>query len=139
MINSSTFPTQAAPVACFFISSCYPRYNFIMYYVYLLECADRSIYTGITTDVARRFAEHKRGKGGNYTRAHGARRILYSERRRTRGAALKREAEIKKWARAQKVALAGSTASGAHASTRAVSQHIPARSARRAPKSEGDP
>jgi putative endonuclease len=75
------------------------------YFVYLLECADRTIYTGITTDVARRLEEHRSGKGARYTRARGARRILYSERHRTRGAALKREAEIKRWPRAQKLAL----------------------------------
>jgi putative endonuclease len=76
-----------------------------MYYIYLLECADRTIYTGITTDVARRFEEHRRGKGGGYTRAHGARRILYFEKRATRSAALRREAEIKKWPRAKKLRL----------------------------------
>jgi putative endonuclease len=77
-----------------------------MYYLYLLECRDASIYTGITTDVARRFAEHKAGKGGHYTRAHGAKRILYSEPAKTRSEALKREAEIKKWKREKKMALA---------------------------------
>ena len=76
-----------------------------MYHVYLLECDDASIYTGITTDVARRFGEHKAGKGGHYTRAHGARRVLYSEPHKTRSAALKREAEIKKWPRAKKLKL----------------------------------
>jgi putative endonuclease len=77
-----------------------------MYYVYLLECKDRTIYTGITTDLARRFGEHERGVGGRYTRARGARRILYSERRRTHGAALRREAEIKRWTRERKMELA---------------------------------
>lgn len=82
-----------------------------MYYVYLIECKDKSIYTGITTDVARRFNEHKAGKGGHYTRAHGARRVLYSEPAATRSAALKREAEIKKWTREKKLALARTKAS----------------------------
>jgi len=76
-----------------------------MYFVYLLECRDKSIYTGITTDVARRFAEHKAGKGGHYTRAHPVGRILYSEPVATRSAALKREAEIKKWKKEKKLKL----------------------------------
>jgi putative endonuclease len=73
-----------------------------MYFVYILRCRDGTLYTGITTDVARRLAEHTRGTGGAYTRAHGADRIVYSERRRTRGAALKREAQIKRWPRKKK-------------------------------------
>ena len=76
------------------------------YFVYLLECADTSIYTGITTDVDRRFAEHKKGTGARYTRAHGARKMLYAECHKTRSAALKREAEIKRWPRKRKMALA---------------------------------
>jgi len=75
-----------------------------MYIVYLLECADQTIYTGITTDVKRRFDEHKNGKGGHYTRAHGAVKILYFEKRKDRSRASKREAEIKKWSRAEKLA-----------------------------------
>lgn len=75
------------------------------YFVYLLECADKSIYTGITTDLSRRLTEHKKGMGARYTRAHGARKMLYSERYNTRSEALTREAEIKKWRRAQKLAL----------------------------------
>jgi len=76
-----------------------------MYFVYLIECRDESIYTGITTDVARRFVEHKKGMGGHYTRSHGAVKILYTERRKTRSAALKREAEIKSWPRKKKLKL----------------------------------
>jgi putative endonuclease len=75
------------------------------YFVYLLECADKSIYTGITTDVTRRFDEHKRGVGARYTRAHGAKKMLYFERHGTRSAALKREAEIKRWPRKKKLEL----------------------------------
>jgi putative endonuclease len=80
-----------------------------MYYVYLLECADKSIYTGITTDVKRRFAEHVAGTASHYTSAKKAKRILYTEKLGARGAALKREAEIKRWTRAQKLGLAHST------------------------------
>ncbi len=75
------------------------------YFVYILECADTSLYTGITTDVARRFTEHQSGTGGHYTRARGAKRIVYTEMHLNRGAAQKREAEIKKWPREKKLAL----------------------------------
>lgn len=77
-----------------------------MYHVYLLECADGSVYTGITTDVARRFKEHAEGKGGHFTAAKKAKRMLYAEPHPDRSSALKREAEIKRWPRARKLALA---------------------------------
>lgn len=76
------------------------------YFVYLLECADGSLYTGVTTDIERRFEEHQKGTGGHYTRARGARAIVYTEEHPDRSSAQKREAEIKKWTREQKVQLA---------------------------------
>ncbi|MEK7514888.1 MAG: GIY-YIG nuclease family protein [Patescibacteria group bacterium] len=76
-----------------------------MYVVYILKCRDGSLYTGITTDVVRRLREHKTGKGGNYTRAHGAVRMVYQERCGSRSTALKREAAIKRLPRVQKEAL----------------------------------
>ncbi|MCX6787886.1 MAG: GIY-YIG nuclease family protein [Candidatus Kaiserbacteria bacterium] len=75
------------------------------YFVYLLECEDSSVYTGITTDVERRFAEHQNGIGSHFTRAKKAKRILYTEKHPDRSSALKREAEIKKWPREKKLAL----------------------------------
>lgn len=75
------------------------------YFVYLLECEDRSLYAGITTDVLRRLREHKIGDGGRYTRSHGAKQILYTEQCMTRGAALRREVEIKRLNRTQKLQL----------------------------------
>ncbi|MFA6376023.1 MAG: GIY-YIG nuclease family protein [Candidatus Paceibacterota bacterium] len=77
-----------------------------MYFVYLLQCGDKSIYTGITTDVARRLKEHKHKKGGHYTVSRGAAKIIHTEQFATRSEALKREAEIKKWPRLKKIALA---------------------------------
>ena len=77
-----------------------------MYFVYLILCEDKSIYTGITTDVERRFREHKNGAGGHYTRSHKPQKILYVEKRRTRSAALKREAEIKRMDKRAKLMLA---------------------------------
>ena len=76
-----------------------------MYYVYLLKLSDTTIYTGITTDVARRFNEHKDGKGGHYTSSRKAVKILYSEECKDRSTALKREAEIKRWPRKKKFEL----------------------------------
>ena len=76
-----------------------------MYFVYLLECADGSLYTGITTDVVRRLQEHQDGDGGHYTRSHGAKQILYTEQCVTRSSALRRELEIKKLNRAEKLQL----------------------------------
>ncbi len=74
-----------------------------MYFVYILLCKDGSLYTGITTDIKRRFAEHESGTGGRYTRAKGVRKIVYKEQRMNRSAALKREAEIKSWSRPRKL------------------------------------
>ena len=76
-----------------------------MYYVYLIECGDKTLYTGITTDIQRRLKEHSLGKGGAYTRAKKVRRVLYTEQFRTRSDALKREAEIKGWHREKKLDL----------------------------------
>lgn len=71
----------------------------------MLECEDGSLYTGITTDVARRFAEHKKGIGSHFTKARKAKRVVYTEEHLDRSAALRREAEIKKLPRAKKLVL----------------------------------
>lgn len=76
-----------------------------MYYVYILQCSDDSLYTGITTDVARRFEEHKNKTAAHYTRAHDAVKIVYTEECFDRSTALKREAEIKKWSREKKLVM----------------------------------
>jgi len=80
------------------------------YFVYLLECEDDSLYTGITTDVGRRFKEHKDGTGGHFTRAKKAKRIVYSEQHANRSSALKREAAIKRLTREKKLTLVASKA-----------------------------
>ena len=77
-----------------------------MYFVYMLECADASLYTGIATDVERRFVEHAGGKGARYTRAHKPVRIAYTEAHPNRSSACKREAAIKKLSSSEKRALA---------------------------------
>lgn len=76
-----------------------------MYYVYLIECSDKTLYTGITTDIQRRFKEHASGKGGAYTRSKKVKKILYTEQFRTRSEAQKREYEIKCWSREKKLEL----------------------------------
>lgn len=76
-----------------------------MYFVYLIACKDDSIYTGITTDVARRVGEHRAGKGGSYTRSRKVKKLLYTEAHPDRSSALKREAEIKKWKHGEKLHL----------------------------------
>lgn len=75
------------------------------YTLYLMLCADDSIYTGITTDIKRRFKEHQRGEGSKYTRARKAVKILYTEKFRTRSKASRREVEVKGWSRQKKLSL----------------------------------
>ena len=76
-----------------------------MYFVYILECEDGSLYTGITTDVERRFNEHRNGKGGHFTKSRKAVKLLYTEAHPNRSLALKREVQIKGWSRKKKLAL----------------------------------
>jgi len=76
-----------------------------MYSLYIIECSDHSLYTGITTDVARRFLEHKNKKGGHYTSSKKVVRVVYTEKHSDRSSALKREAEIKSWSRQKKLNL----------------------------------
>ena len=73
------------------------------WFVYILLCQGGSLYTGIAKDPQKRFDEHIAGRGGAYTRSHKPLRIAYTERKRTKSAALKREAEIKRWNRAAKI------------------------------------
>lgn len=75
------------------------------YTVYILRCEGGTLYTGIAKDVARRFAQHKRGTGARYTRAHPPRALVYRETCATRGEALRREHAIKSLTRAEKLAL----------------------------------
>ena len=76
-----------------------------MYFVYIIECKDKSLYTGITNDLERRFNEHKSGIGGHYTGSKRVLKIVYTEKHPNRSSALKREAQIKCWTRAKKEAL----------------------------------
>ena len=75
--------------------------------VYVLLCRDRSLYTGVTNDLGARVAAHNSGKGARYTRSRLPVRLVWSERRRGRASALRREAEIKSWTRAEKIRQCG--------------------------------
>ena len=70
--------------------------------VYMLECADKSLYTGITTNLERRLAEHEAGKGARYTKGRGPFRLVYSETCAGRAEATRRETAIKLMDKAKK-------------------------------------
>jgi len=76
-----------------------------MLYVYILLCADNSLYTGYSDNPEKRFVEHKSGRGAKYTKSHKPLKILYQETFATKSEALKREIEIKSWPRAKKITL----------------------------------
>lgn len=72
------------------------------WFVYILECEDGSLYTGIAIDVAARYAQHASGKGARYTRAHPPRAILGAFPHPDRSSATKAEARIRKLSPARK-------------------------------------
>ena len=76
-----------------------------MHYVYILRCADDTLYTGWTTDVERRVAVHNSGKGAKYTRARLPVELVYTEEFDDKVEAQKREYAIKQLARAEKESL----------------------------------
>jgi putative endonuclease len=77
-----------------------------MYYLYILRCGDDSLYTGITTDLKRRVAEHNDGKvGAKYTRGRGPVSVVYTRRFRNRANASREEARIKTLTRTDKLDL----------------------------------
>ena len=77
----------------------------VPYYVYILRCADGTLYTGSTTDVQARETTHNSGRGAKYTAARRPVRVAYSEEYESRSAAQKREAQLKRWTKATKEAL----------------------------------
>lgn len=74
-----------------------------MCYCYIVECADGTLYTGWTTNLERRVAEHNAGRGGRYTRLRRPVKLVYSERLPNRSAAMRREAAIKRMNRRAKL------------------------------------
>ncbi|MFI5359223.1 MAG: GIY-YIG nuclease family protein [Halanaerobiales bacterium] len=65
------------------------------YYTYIIKCADETFYTGYTTDLERRLAEHNSGLGSRYTRGRLPVSLVYYEEHNSRSAAMKREYSIK--------------------------------------------
>lgn len=74
------------------------------YYFYILRCADNSLYCGVTTNLEKRLQEHNldNSKGAKYTRAKRPVILVYCEKYPDIKTAMKREAEVKKWTKAQK-------------------------------------
>jgi len=74
-------------------------------FVYILKCADDTLYTGWTTDIEARLDAHKSGTGAKYTRGRGPLVLVYNESFKTKSEAMRREVEIKKLNRAEKLQL----------------------------------
>ncbi len=72
------------------------------FFVYLLECGDKTLYCGYTTDVKKRLRMHRAGKASKYTRTRRPVKLVYVEKKSTKSSAMKREYEIKQWSRARK-------------------------------------
>jgi len=75
------------------------------WHLYILRCGDGTLYTGITTDVEKRFETHQSGKGAKYTRGRGPLELVSREECGSQSDALKREVEVKRLSREQKQTL----------------------------------
>lgn len=75
------------------------------WYVYIVQCADGSLYTGVAVDVTHRLGEHLRGQGSQYLQGKGPLVLRYQERCAGKSVAFRREAQIKRWTRRKKLAL----------------------------------
>ena len=76
------------------------------WFLYMIECSDGSVYTGVAVDVAARYAIHARGKGARYTRSHPPRRLLATIEYPDRGSALSAEYAVKQLSAEEKRAYA---------------------------------
>ena len=76
-----------------------------MWYVYILECQNKALYTGVTNNIERRLKDHQAGNGGHYTSYNRPGKILYTEVFPDRSKAENREQQIKRWSRTKKLAL----------------------------------
>lgn len=85
-----------------------------MNYTYILECSDKSLYTGWTTDLKRRLAMHNQGKGAKYTCSRRPVKLVYFEEFTTKEEAMKREYAIKQLSRQEKLKLITEHKAGAH-------------------------
>jgi len=77
----------------------------VAWQVYILRCADGTLYTGATNDLERRLGRHRAGQGSRYTRSRLPVRLVFRQGVRNRSAALRREATIKRLSRAEKLRL----------------------------------
>ncbi|GAB6094455.1 hypothetical protein JCM14469_07070 [Desulfatiferula olefinivorans] len=75
------------------------------WYLYIIECSDRSLYTGITVDLNRRIGEHNEGRASRYTRSRRPVILLFSHPFPDRASASRAEYRIKKWPRSRKLEL----------------------------------
>ena len=75
------------------------------WFLYILKCADQSLYTGVTKDIERRFKRHSEGKGARYTRTRRPLEIVYREVCKSRTEALTRECVVKALPKAKKLVL----------------------------------
>ncbi|HEY9703774.1 MAG TPA: GIY-YIG nuclease family protein [Allocoleopsis sp.] len=74
-----------------------------IWFIYILECADGSLYTGITNDLDKRIKAHSEGKGAKYTKGRGPFKLLHCFMHPSKSSASQREAEIKKWPKEEKI------------------------------------
>jgi len=81
-----------------------------IWHLYLIECIDGSYYTGVTTDVERRYEQHVKGEGARYTRSHKPLRLLASRAIGTRSEALKAELAVKRLPKEEKVSAVAKSA-----------------------------
>ena len=72
------------------------------WFLYLILCADNSLYTGITIDIPRRFEQHTQGKGAKYLRGRGPLKVVFSEMIGPKSTALRLERRVKKFSRKKK-------------------------------------
>ena len=79
--------------------------NWSKWYVYLVECADGSLYCGITNDLDKRIESHNKGDGAKYTASRRPVKLVYSEKFDNRSLASKREAQIKNLSRENKLCM----------------------------------
>jgi putative endonuclease len=73
--------------------------------VYILECKDKTLYTGITNNLERRIQQHESGQGAKYTKGRGPFRLVYTQECECKNLALQREYQIKQLTRNEKLAL----------------------------------
>ena len=73
--------------------------------VYIVECSDGTLYTGVTNNLEKRLRNHNRRKGGRYTKGRAPVTLRYTEEHRTKSQAMKREEQVKGWTHARKLAL----------------------------------